>query len=60
MEPSTQARHPVLHHLAATRAARDFGLDPRRLDDLARRFPPGPGSADRYAEAAAAALLDRP
>jgi hypothetical protein len=57
MNPQAPTRHPVLHHLAAVRAAREFGLDPRRVDALARRFPPGPGSAERFAEAAAVVLL---
>ena len=57
MEPFTSARHPVLQHLAATRAAREFGLDPHALDVLAMRFAPAPGSVERFAEAATAALL---
>jgi hypothetical protein len=57
MDPSPTSRHPVLHHLAVVRAARDFGLHPDELDPLALRFPPAAGSADELAQAVTAALL---
>jgi hypothetical protein len=59
MQPWTAPAHPVLHLLAVVRAARDFGLDPAALDPLALRFPPVPGSIDRFAEAVTTALLER-
>jgi hypothetical protein len=57
MEPTPAPGHPVLRHLAAVRAAREFGLAADDLDALVLRFPPG--SVDGFAEAATAALLAR-
>lgn len=52
--------NPVLHYLAVARAARDFGLPPEELDQLAadvvvrdRR------SVEAFADAAASMLLER-
>jgi hypothetical protein len=59
MQPWIAPAHPVLHYLAVVRAARDFGLDPDALYPLALRFPPAPGSIDKFAEAVTTALLER-
>lgn len=52
--------NPVLHYLAVARAARDFGLPPEELDQLAADV----GVRDRrsveaFADAAASMLLER-
>jgi hypothetical protein len=48
-------RNPVLHYLAVVRAARDFGVEPKRLDELTLRFSEPAALADAVADA----LLER-
>jgi hypothetical protein len=53
--------NPVLHYLAVARAARDFGLPPEELDQLAADVVvPDRRSVEAFADAAASALLERP
>ncbi|HEX4718878.1 MAG TPA: hypothetical protein VH300_10140 [Thermoleophilaceae bacterium] len=59
MEQRAYGQSPVLHYLAVARAARDFGLDPDKLDRLAMRFVPTPDSVASFADAVADALLER-
>jgi hypothetical protein len=56
MDPCAGPGYPVLRYLAIVRAARDFGLEPGRLEALASRFA---GSVEEFTDAVAVALLSR-
>jgi hypothetical protein len=48
---------PALRVMAALRAARDFGLDPKVADSIAARFDPRYHDVERVIDALAVALL---
>jgi hypothetical protein len=56
---ATPSRHPVLHCLAVTRAARDFGLGADDVDALISGFRPGVHSLDSLADAFTTAVIGR-
>jgi hypothetical protein len=56
---ATSSRHPVLHCLAVTRAARDFGLRAGDVDTLTSGFRPGVDSLEALADAFTTAVIGR-
>ena len=56
---ATPSRHPVLHCLAVTRAARDFGLGAADVDALTSGFRPGVDSLDTLTVAFTTAVIGR-
>jgi hypothetical protein len=56
---ATPSRHPVLHCLAVTRAARDFGLGAGDVDALIAGFRPDVDSLDALTDAFTTAVIGR-